>query len=212
MLYINALTTPSVWPRSAARQHLAYISRQQEISFYSDFLMSNYALGRRRGVRISHPGLKARAAVAPALLLFLHDRFAGSCRSIFLPRSGLRKSTGLSPRRPSHLPDGSSHRKTCFHGDFPMNHYALGCGKPQPRSGLKSPQDFSKAPRTPSRGRLEVRAMNHCAFGRARRPAPTRWRREQPVFAARTRETFGACREPPHFLLPIIAIPFSGGM
>ena len=83
--------------------HLPDGSSHRRTCSLSDFRMNNYALGRRRGVRISQPGLKARAAVAPALLLFLHDRFAGSCRSLFLPRSVLRKPTGLFQGAPNAL-------------------------------------------------------------------------------------------------------------
>ena len=94
MLYISVLKDSlflKLLPSAAyGRCHLSNISAKQKLCFHSDFRMNHYALGRRRGVRISQPGLKARAAVAPALLLFLHDRFAGSCRSIFLPCSGPR--------------------------------------------------------------------------------------------------------------------------
>ena len=40
------------------RQLLSYIPAKQNSCFHGDSLMRNYALGRRRGVRISHPGLK----------------------------------------------------------------------------------------------------------------------------------------------------------
>ena len=87
--------------------HLPHVSSQRKSCFHSDFPMNHYAFGRRRGVRISHPGLKARAAVAPALLLFLHDRFAGSCRSIILAAFGVEKSTGLFQSAPNALPEGA---------------------------------------------------------------------------------------------------------
>ena len=38
--------------------HLPHVSSQRKSCIHRDFLMSNYAFGRRRGVRISHPGLK----------------------------------------------------------------------------------------------------------------------------------------------------------
>ena len=103
MLYISALKDSLFLKHlpSAAycRCHLSNISAKQKLCFHSDFQMNDYALGRRRGVRISHPGLK------PGLLSL--PRSSSSSTTASLGRVGVYscrvRGCGVhrpSPRRP----------------------------------------------------------------------------------------------------------------